>query len=288
VQSGVVSLSTSLGAVTKALASAAGHGASTMLTVVGAGGTGIVETQGATTNGSTLTVVNASDCTSADGYDSTANGVCARAGSSGATAYGSNAIAGSENATAIGFRATAANAGSVAIGYQARAIGDPTTAVGTGSAALANNAVAIGAGATALATNSVALGTNSIANSPNSVSVGSVGNERTISNVAPGLAGTDAINVNQLNDAVVRVQSQITQTARAAYAGIAAATALGMIPGTRPGDVATLGMGVATYRGYQAVAVGMAALISRRLEIKGCVGFNADGVVAGFGAGWHW
>nr|WP_322074798.1 YadA C-terminal domain-containing protein [Burkholderia cepacia] len=90
--------------------------------------------------------------------------------------------------------------------------------------------------------------------------------------------------MNQLSS----VQSNIDQVARRAYSGVAAATALAMIPGSRPGDVLTLGIGAATYQGYQAVAIGGSALLNRALEVKTGVGFNSNGIVAGVGAGYHW
>ncbi|MEX3681675.1 hypothetical protein AB3X89_31360 [Paraburkholderia sp. BR14320] len=60
---------------------------------------------------------------------------------------------------------------------------------------------ALGAAASASADNSVALGQRSIADRANSVSIGSAGQERQITNVAAGTADTDAVNVNQLQQA---------------------------------------------------------------------------------------
>lgn len=68
--------------------------------------------------------------------------------------------------------------------------------------------VAIGARANASAQNSVALGAGSIADRANTVSVGSPGNERQVANVADGTAGTDAVNLRQLNAANERMLSQ--------------------------------------------------------------------------------
>jgi len=89
------------------------------------------------------------------------------------------------------------------------------------SSATGTDAVAIGGNAQATADNSVALGSNSTttadltaaAYNPGSttlagatpageVSVGSAGQERRITNVAAGAAGTDAVNVSQLQSAV--------------------------------------------------------------------------------------
>lgn len=90
----------------------------------------------------------------------------------------------------------AAHAGYVA-GTGAWAMGSGV-AIGDGANS-ANNGVAIGAGASA-ETGSIALGSESVADRQNTVSVGNAGSERQITNVAAGIEGTDAVNVNQLND----------------------------------------------------------------------------------------
>ena len=118
--------------------------------------------------------VNAADCTTATGYDTTSVGLCARSGNgdgsqtSGATAIGSNAWALNYNSTAIGFRSTVT------------------------------------------ADNSVALGANSVAYEANTVSIGSAGNERRITNVAEGIHGTDAVNVNQLKTAYAGIAMSVS------------------------------------------------------------------------------
>ena len=88
---------------------------------------------------------------------------------------------------------------------------------------------ALGVGAQANGANSVAIGGGSIATAPNTVSFGSPGNERRLTNVAPGIAGTDAVNVNQLNAAVyaqaqtnsqLRTQMQADTSVALAVSGI--------------------------------------------------------------------
>ncbi len=93
--------------------------------------------------------------------------------------------------TVAGTDAVAGGSGAVASGAQSVALGNDTVASGTSSMALGNDARAEG-------DNSIALGAGSVAVRPNTVSVGSVGNERTLSNVAAGVQGTDAVNVDQL------------------------------------------------------------------------------------------
>ena len=90
----------------------------------------------------------------------------------------------------------------------------------------------------------MALGANSVANAPNTVSVGSPGAERRITNVAPGILGTDAVNVNQL-------QSAQTEARR----GIAAASAIaGYMTPSGPGRT-TVQVSGAVFHGEGAGAV---------------------------------
>jgi len=261
-------------------------------TAGGAGGGGLM-TQGNAFNSTAMqTVTTPSDCTVANGADTTATGLCASAGTragvngattttvaTGATAYGSQSLAQDKNTTAIGFRATATYEGSVAIGFQARAIADPATAVGWNSLASGNDSVALGAAAEATANRSVALGAYSVADQPNTVSVGSPGNERRITNVAPGIAPTDAVNVSQLND--VR---------RIAYSGIAMSMAMAgtYMPNMESGEKA-LGVGVGNYKGYGALGINFKALNNDGKSAWG-FGMSTTGKEWGlnFGASWKW
>ena len=97
-----------------------------------------------------------------------------------------------DEATVIGEKSTA-NAHGVALGYEAHTYKDWGTALGEWAQANAEGAVALGSG--------------SIANEAHTVSVGSgkagaPDATRRIVNVAAGIGGTDAVNVNQLNDSV--------------------------------------------------------------------------------------
>jgi autotransporter adhesin len=262
-----------------------------------------VLTQGATFNNTTTMSVTVAGSTIANGLDTTATGLGAKAGTSssaanGATAYGSYAQAQSEDTTAVGYRSIASNAGSVAIGFQAQATADPTTAVGANSLASGNNAAAYGAGAsatqsgavalgansTAAAANSVALGSGSVATEANTVSVGSSGNERRLTNVGAGVNPTDAVNVSQLSS----VQNSVNHTARVAYAGIAGATALAMIPEVDPGSTFAMGIGTAGYQGYQAMAVGFSARVTKNIKVKGGMSATAAGYSYGVGVSYQW
>ncbi|SAK38918.1 YadA domain-containing protein [Caballeronia hypogeia] len=121
-----------------------------------------------------------------------------------------------------------------------------TPAVASGA-----NSSAIGNGSKATGKNSVAIGSGSVADEDNTVSIGSVGNERRVTNVAPGVKGTDAVNMNQLN----AVQSSVNAVARSAFAGVASAMAMPNLTPSQPGKT-VVAAGVANYKGYTAVGVG--------------------------------
>jgi autotransporter adhesin len=135
-------------------------------------------------------------------------------------ALGANSNASGTNAVAFGTSAVSAGTGAVAVGVGANA-SQGNTVLGAGATANtvgANLATALGSGASVTAANSVALGAGSVADRANTVSVGAPGNARQITNVAAGTAGTDAVNVNQLNG--------VNLEARRGIAAIAALSAL--------------------------------------------------------------
>lgn len=148
------------------------------------------------------------------GYASQAWGASDTALGTGAIAVSQPALGGVTSATAVGNAATVWGNNSVAIGngavVGAGAVGSvPTsditisnsTAVGGGSRVTESDATALGANATASAANSVALGAGSTATRVSSVEVGG----RQITGLAAGTAPTDAVNVQQLNDALAGI-----------------------------------------------------------------------------------
>ena len=183
-----------------------------------------------------------------------------------------------------GSAASATGTESVAIGGNSTASSSNGVAVGSGSQATGAGSSAVGANAVASAANSVALGAGSVASEANSVSVGSPGNERTITNVAPGVNPTDAVNMSQLNS----VQNSVNSVARTAYSGIAAATALTMIPEVDQGKTLSVGIGMGNYQGYSAVAIGFTARVAQNLKVKGGVSVTDAGTVYGAGVGYQW
>ncbi|MET3218247.1 UNVERIFIED_ORG: autotransporter adhesin [Burkholderia territorii] len=180
------------------------------------------------------------------------------------------------NATVVGANATVRAAGGTAIGQDSSARGENSAAIGQGAKARGDNSVAIGAG--------------SVANEDNTVSFGDGSDQgkRRIVNIADGVNASDAATKGQLDRAVGGLQGQINGVSRNAYSGIAAATALTMIPGVDPGKTLSFGIGSASYKGYQAVAFGGEARINKNLKMKAGVGLSSGGNTVGLGASYQW
>ncbi len=167
-----------------------------------------------------------------------------------------------------GTAAVASGSDSIAIGNGAAATGATSIAIGKDTVTSGDNSVAMGAGASAPNTNAVALGANSTTDRDNSVSVGSAGAERQITNVAAGTQGTDAVNLNQLNNAMGGMSQSIQNVDRSAAKGIASASALNIVTPYLPGRT-TVNAGVSNYRGFQAVGLGVS-----RWNEKGTINYN--------------
>ncbi|MFM0696330.1 YadA-like family protein [Paraburkholderia graminis] len=205
-----------------------------------------------------------------------------------AVAVGVSATAAGVNASAFGNKANAAGNAATAIGYNANATGANSSAMGVGSTASGDNATALGSGAIASGRNSVALGKDSVADQDNTVSLGSAGNERRLTNVAPGINPTDGVNVSQLQNVQNDLNNSINSVARKAYGGIAAATALTMIPDVDQGKTLSVGIGGASFQGYGATAIGFTARITNNLKVRGGVGISSGGQSYGVGASYQW
>ncbi|TDG22390.1 hypothetical protein EYW47_18145 [Paraburkholderia silviterrae] len=171
----------------------------------------------------------------------------------------------------------------------ASATGTNSIAAGGGATASGANSTAMGDKASASGNNSVALGANSVADQDNTVSVGSAGNERRITNVASGVNPTDAVNVGQLQSGLNSLQGNVNSVARNAYGGVAAATALTMIPDVDQGKTIAVGVGTANFQGYQAVALGASARITQNLKVKLGGGYaSGGGATYGGGMAYQW
>uniref|UniRef100_UPI002E159D39 YadA-like family protein n=1 Tax=Caballeronia arvi TaxID=1777135 RepID=UPI002E159D39 len=158
--------------------------------------------------------------------------------------------------------------------------------------------------------NSVALGVNSVDDGrPNVVSVGSPTSQRQVINVAPGTEGTDAVNLDQLNGLSTSVSkslsnqqgqinslnAQLNQTQQAlqqtdtmARQGVAAATALTMVPQVEPGKRISVGFGVGRFAGQSGMAFGASAHITSSSVIKLGIGMSGSNKTYGAGYGLNW
>ena len=106
--------------------------------------------------------------------------------------------------TAIGENARVSQADAIALGTAAQANGIQSVAIGAGAVNNFSGSVALGAGSTTSVgsqTNYAAFALAAPQSSAGEVSIGSVGAERKLTNVAAGSAGTDGVNVSQLQAA---------------------------------------------------------------------------------------
>ncbi len=123
----------------------------------------------------------------------------------------------------------------------------------------------------------------------------------TVRNVAPGVAGTDAVNVNQLaagvasaaqyTDARVnQLQANLGNVAKDASAGTAGAMAMANLPQAYLPGKSMVAVGVASYDGQGALAIGVSKLSENgQWVIKFSGTANSRGKVGiAAGAGFHW
>ncbi|UTO05265.1 YadA-like family protein [Moraxella sp. FZLJ2107] len=122
------------------------------------------------------------------------------------------------------------------------------------------------------------------------LSVGSPTAPSRITNVAPGVKGTDAVNVNQLQGAVTNINNRINGLEDDMEGGMAGARAVAALPQVhRPGS-SMLAVGLGSYGDKGAVAVGFSSLSDNgRLTFKANVDANTENKFgAGVGMGWEW
>ncbi|BEV52978.1 MULTISPECIES: YadA family autotransporter adhesin [Burkholderia cepacia complex] len=176
------------------------------------------------------------------------------------------------------------------LGDGSGATGSNSMALGQNSSASGNGSVAIGNNTTASGNNSVALGNGSVADRDNTVSVGAPGQERQITHVKAGTAPTDAVNVQQLNDHIGSVRSDIDHYRRDASGGIASAVAIANLPQASLAGESMVAIAGGTYSGQSAVAFGLStATRDGRWVVKASGSTNTRGTVAvGAGAGYRW
>jgi ATP-binding cassette subfamily C protein LapB len=85
-----------------------------------------------------------------------------------------------------------------------------------------------------------------------------------------------------------QLQSGLGDVARKSYGGIAAATALTMIPDVDANKTLSVGIVGGTYRGYAATAIGGTARITQNLKVRVGAGRSSSGTTVGAGASYQW
>ncbi|MGF6381082.1 autotransporter adhesin [Paraburkholderia atlantica] len=254
---------------------------------------------------------NATD-TSSD--DSAVVNVAAPGTGAGSTTAGSGAVATGDNGTAVGSNANASDS-AVAIGSGAAA-SSGAVAVGQGAQATASSSVALGQDSVADRENTVSVGSAGRQRQVTNVAAGSQAtdavNVSQLTTVVDGLGGGASIDpttgavtgpsyqlsggtysnvgdaLSGLDDRMNAADQAINDVARGAYSGIAAATALTMIPDVDKDKTLSIGIGGGTYKGYQAVAIGGTARITQNIKMKAGVGLSSGGTTVGVGASYQW
>ncbi|KVK83906.1 peptide ABC transporter permease [Burkholderia ubonensis] len=187
-----------------------------------------------------------------------------------------------------GMAAAASGTEAVAVGGNTIASGTGSTAFGSAAHASGKGSVAIGSNAVAPANNAVALGQGTVAERDNTVSFGNAatGLTRTLTNVSTGVASTDAVNVQQLNDSLGSVRNQIEHDRRDANGGTASAVAIASLPQAPSPGTSVVAIGGGSYAGQSAMAVGLSTYAGRWI-FKASGSTNTRGTVAaGVGAGY--
>ncbi|MCD9031761.1 YadA-like family protein [Luteimonas sp. Y-2-2-4F] len=245
--------------------------------------------------------------------NASAFGYGAWAAAGGATALGMDTWADGVSAVAIGRGALSTADYALAIGATTLADGTNAIALGRGSLSLADNAVAIGwratvqdtgagslavgANAFAQAGNSVALGAGSLADRDNTISVGASqswtddygvtheASQRQIANVAAGTEDADAVNLEQMREAVANVDASgnryFAASPQNGAVGVGAsadgenATAAGELAAAFGDGASALGAR-STARGASSTALGSGATASAQDSVALGAGSLAD------------
>lgn len=137
----------------------------------------------------------------------------------------------------------------------------------------------------------------SIANGPSMTSTGINAGGQTITNVAPGVNGTDAVNVNQLNAGLGTVNNNLNalrqdvlDNRKEARAGVAGAMAMAGMPQAYLPGKSMVAAGAASFKGQTAIAIGLSKISDNGkwvTKITGSANTRGDVGVA-IGAGYQW
>ncbi len=129
----------------------------------------------------------------------------------------------------------------------------------------------------------------SIQDGPSMTTSGIDAGGQVITSVAPGVNGTDAVNMNQLNHvnaAMDALNGSINSIARKAYAGVAAAMAVQAPTLSIPGKT-TMRMGYGYYQGQSALGLGVRRTAeNNHWSLSGGASVSRGGVGATVGAEW--
>ena len=238
------------------------------------------------------------------GAESVAIGPQAVSQGAGSVAVGNGASATSSNGVALGAGSTADRAGMAGQTekFSNVAVGSTQGAVSVGSAGGERQITNVAGGTQAtdavnvrqlesVKAGSVQYDTKSDGSvNYNSVTLGNNTGPTTIQNVAPGVAGTDAVNVDQLNSRANQLAADMRGNARDANAGTAGAMAMAGMPQAFIPGKSMFAAGVGGYSGQAALAVGVSKLSDNgRWIVKFSGSANSRGKVGvSAGAGFQW
>lgn len=136
-----------------------------------------------------------------------------------------------------------------------------------------------------------------IANGPSMTASGIDAGGQTIANVAPGVEGTDAVNVNQLraglgtvSNNVNALRQEVADNRRDAQAGVAGAMAMAGMPQAYLPGRSMVAAAAATFKGQTAIAVGLSKISDNGrwvTKLTGSANTRGD-VGVTVGAGYQW
>lgn len=164
--------------------------------------------------------------------------------------------------------------------------GSSATSIGNSSSTLTLVGSTVNVGANANAT--VNLGTGS----GSTVSIGSASGNSTVSfngnrvqGVGNAVAGTDAVNLNQMNAMQSGLQNQINSVSSNAYSGTATVAAIAGIPALADTKFFNVGVGYGNYINQSAAAVGGHVRLSENTVFKAAFGFGNSNTTSSVGLG---
>lgn len=196
--------------------------------------------------------------------------------------------------TAAGNTFTVTSAGAAQIGNDGMA---GSLVISKGDGTSAKSVVLDGVANSITGTTNSIVGSTSTTVTGNSTSLtldsaGATLNNVQLHGVANGVAGTDAVNVNQLNAVVGKTNAlnhRIDEVADRSYSGIASVAALAGIPAPAAGKRYTVGAAVGTYGGKSALAVGFRGALSDSVAVTAGISQNSDSrAAANLGFGYSW